>query len=329
MISVLLPMGNSPFFVKACIDNFYNTCGLPAEEVDYHILTTDTSSLPSDRKFKVHRIGSARKRDSSHLKMLDWAVNNLDLHDWVYVTHTDMFWLDEGWLRDLQQFSLPPVVACMMPYSQYRGEFKYNHYKYLLSGFPIIRAHDFSGLYHVPTLRKMQLSFLWGHMGVSPAISQVLRSAVEKGKLYWIMMKRPLRIGDPVDGSDVLGLELVIQGEKIIEAPITQRFVHGWDTLGLADDIVRTGDTIYVHREVEKCHRGLPAYSWISSSLFDRESPETIFPWACLGQLGVYNMRRTALCDVVSKYAETNPIGLDDVFGVKEVKFLDQSWEIK
>lgn len=325
-------MGNSPFFVKACLENFFQTSGV--QDVDFHLLTVDPVSKDfleavekarSTYQFSFHVHPFGRKRDKAHMNLLDWAVANLELADWTYVTHSDMFWLDEGWLSELIAIQAPGIVGYMMPYSQYRGDYEYVHQKYSFSGKPLVRAHDFAGLYHIPTLKSRNLKFKCGFLDTEIPISDKLREAVISGKLRWIRQHRPVVIGDMMDGSDIIGLELA---GSIIEPPLKARFCHGWDTLGLGDDIERDGDTLKVCRLMRQCHRGLPSYAWISSFLLDRHTSQVIFPWAMFLKIAEktgYYTNKSIFCNTLERYADpgASPIGAYDFFGIKKVKFLD------
>jgi len=277
--------------------------------------------------FHVHPFG--RKRDKAHMNLLDWAIANLDLADWTYVTHSDMFWLDEGWLNELVAIQAPGVAAYMMPYSQYRGDYQYVHQKYSFSGKSLVRAHDFAGLYHIPTLKSMNLKFKCGFLDTEIPISDKLREAVASGKLRWIHRHCPVVTGDMMDGSDIIGLELALNRPgSIIEPPLKARFCHGWDTLGLGDDIERQGNTLKVYRLMRQCHRGLPSYAWISSFLLDRNTTQVIFPWAAFLKIAKktgYRTDKSVFCNALDRYAdpEASPIGADDLFGIEKVKFLD------
>jgi hypothetical protein len=134
-----------------------------------------------------------------------------------------------------------------------------------------------------------------------------------------------------MDGSDLIGLELAIHHttESIIEPPLQNQFVHGWDNLGLGDDMEREGNVLKIHRLVQKCERGLPSYAWMCSFLLDKNTSQIIFPWAIFLQIAKttnYSTRKSAFCAVLEQYAENNPIGPDDLFGIKKVCFDDATF---
>ena len=120
MFSVVIPLGDYPFFLDACVGNIEQTCGRRLEEVDLVFLLSE-SSAPQIRKALVEAAKRAAFRvigvpinlakcqgtsseNINHLRLLYWAVHHADLRDWMLVQHCDFFLGSSAhWLVRLSQ----------------------------------------------------------------------------------------------------------------------------------------------------------------------------------------------------------------------------------
>lgn len=248
-----------------------------------------------------------------HLMLLDWAFANLPLEDWVYVQHSDMFWESRDWFNLFWKETEAGARAVMPHY--YWTNHKYVHKKFALRGKPLVRTHDFAGLYHRPTLGD--LSFMWGRVGDSPIKEHI-------PDLSLIHSHRPLTEDDFLDGSDMIGLYYACNGIPVAESGEV-KFQHCWDLFGVLWAMRWEGDTIHVNRPFEKCLRGIESYSWISSFMFDYDKwPDKVFPWAALKQ--ILPARQTSFARFVERYGRC-PMALGDRQVVSRVCFTDRQFE--
>lgn len=323
MISVIVPTGDYPFFVNACSKNIRENTGLDTCFI--------TAKNPS--KMLVDSICNANCRyleapfpydeRGIHLKLLDWAICQEELEDLIYVQHCDMFW-EKPWLHDV--IGLGGVAICFS-HDKLKSEFKPSRYKFFLDNKPLLRTHDFAGVYNRKFLLDNRLSFIWGI--VENLGSEKLLDAVDN--------KRILRLNgsfltrqDYLDGSDRIGLELALIGDGLVKESKTSSFYyHCWDLFGMGFDSCREDDKIIVNRQFNKSTRGLLAYSWISSYLFDKqEMGNKLFPW-CFVKENIENLKMPIICEFIKKYKNNDCfIGMDDN-GISKILFKDVIWSKK
>lgn len=343
MLTLLVPVGDYPFFVDAVCSNIEQTGGTPMDQVDLAFVVTKDPPERLVRAFRrqtvplrVLKSPIADKEHGVHLKLLDWAVKFGTTSRWVYVQHTDMFWdqSDSPWLAAiLKELETADGVALTIPYNLSLGEFQYNQHKYRLDGRLLTRAHDFAGVYDRRKLLDMNLSFLWGRLD-KLGVSAELREAIHAGRVTWEHRNGPVQLSEWVDGSDLIGLELGLRRPSMIrDLRLANKFVHCWDLFGIASDMTRTGDTISVRREVSRCVRGLPSYSWISSHLFDvEEMGDKIFPWRVLETISAdspLSARKTKTCELLERHVTTGSVLGRGHLGVKKVEFLDRTFDLR
>lgn len=119
-ISVLLQSPpDYPFFLTACLRNIRETIGIDIQEVDLVVLVS--GAVCDATRESIHRSGlDARIINCPftpfkgvHLKAIDWAMRHGSLQRWVYVQHSDMFWLEPGWgeLKNCKVWFLYGVVG--------------------------------------------------------------------------------------------------------------------------------------------------------------------------------------------------------------------------
>lgn len=325
-MKIIAPTGNHPFFIRNFISNIYDTCAdfeiiLLVTRKTYILLKDFLSSLKNRYYFEVIEFDLEDEIKSSgiHLKLLDDIVKLFK--EWCYIQHVDHFWMNNNWLNDLKNNINDNLINICLPYKNYLGEFKFNEYKFSYKNKLIKRTHDFSALYNFKLLNDNNLKFMWGK------VSEIASGYVI-GQLYnfrWINRGNSIiKHEDFLDGSDLIGLEIAARfPEKITEAVnLNSNYVHGWDTIGIVDDMRVEGDTIYVNRNIEKSLRGLANYSWISTFLFnDYECSNCIIlPWDFINKIPSINKNKSHICNLLEKY---NSKRLNKV-NIKRLKFLNK-----
>jgi hypothetical protein len=333
LIAVLIPIGDFPFFVRACRENILRTCGLAPQEVELIFLVAQPSArlraaLHGQRVLE----GPYEPRPGVHLELLDWAFWDPTLPRWVFVQHPDMFWLDHGWLaRGVEAIANNPhMIALTVPKALSRGEFDYVEHKYSLDGLPLMRTHDFAGFYNRTMFLEEGFTFRWGSAGVQVPLSPPVMGAMLDKRLHFIHRGLPLCPGDFLDGSDTIGLEIALRFPgQIADIPLSCRFHHCWDLFGASFSMSRIESTLLVDRPLGKMVRSLSTYSWVSSHLFDRDQMwDKIFPWTWLKQIA----RRatipppSSICGLLASYGgDGTPCG-DSTLGVGRVSFRDRDF---
>jgi hypothetical protein len=321
MISVLIPVGEYPFFIRAISQNLqatirgidYRVCFLLASPSERMLADVEESQLEFDFDIAVTDFDPSVR--GVHLTLLDWAFKNLPLSEWVYVQHADMFWQSLDWLTSFVQEANAGAKAVMPPY--YWTNHPYIHKKFALNGRELIRTHDFAGLYHRPTLGD--LSFMWCKAGDSPIRDYIPRLSLTQSG-------RPLREDDLLDGSDVIGLYYACTGVPVSE-PGPLVFQHCWDLFGVLWAMRRDGDVIHVNRPFVKTLRGIESYSWISSFCFDYNKwHDRVFPWAVLRQ--IMPAKQTEFARFVEQYGLCPTSLKNGTAGVREVRFTDKAFLI-
>ena len=324
MIAVLIPVGEWPFYQQALLRNIHETIG-----TDYHVyfLVSGPSQRLTDEftnmsgKFSVHNGNIYPTTKGIHLELLDWAFRTIDLPEWVYVQHADMFWETKNWFR-LFEKKMDHAKAIMPSYCA--TGYRYKHHKYQLDGRPLIRTHDFSGLYHRPTILQNSLRFLWTK--VSHCNQQLVLDCLPK--LEIIHESRPLKEDDMLDGSDLIGLFLGCQEHSLVaEVDEPLQYHHCWDLFGMGWTMSRDDDTIIINRTVEEAKVGIATYSWCSSFLYDYTKwSDRVIPWTALQQ--IMKPVRGAFADFIVKY-KTKCTTLDNrLGGIRYIRFTDKEYSI-
>lgn len=95
-LSLLVPVGKFSYFVRACLQNVFETCGTP-DAVDFVFLTSNRilpqieAALEEARQnYRFRVVAAPFDAGSDHLRLLDWAVRETDLTEWVAVQHCDL-----------------------------------------------------------------------------------------------------------------------------------------------------------------------------------------------------------------------------------------------
>jgi hypothetical protein len=327
MVTIIVPTGNYPFFIRACYRNVLETAGV----VDFrYLVTSDVSSQTIDtfRAIGANYMVAPIKYSCRgvHLDLLDWAFTQPDVSNWVYIQHCDVFWTQRGWYEEMKRSiaSSPETVAFVMPYSQYIGEYKHKQFKFYFNKQKMLRTDDFAGLYNRKALRALNLSFKWGT--AKNLVSENLRNIILSRKIRR-RDGRLLALDQFLDGSDCIGLELGTQGDHLVkEMEISSPYYHAWDLFGMGYHMSRKGNVLLVDRSLEKSMNSIRSYSWVSSFLFNRhEIKNKIFPWVVATHF-LPKLEKPAICSFLERYKDTDQvIGLDDD-GIARIKFRDTVW---
>lgn len=320
-MDILIPIGDYPFFAHACSSNLreygknnnilFLVTKNPTQRLIEAIKKAECEYIETPLTGSSHGI---------HLKLLDWAIQNISLSDWILVQHCDMFWMSSWEPSNLKG------VACMLPHQQQKGEFEYIENKFSFNEKALIRTHDFAGFYHVSSLKKYNLKFMWGQLK-----SIASKNLLEKiDQFQWIKENKKLKENDFIDGSDCISLELNLIDENLVSI-LTDKaysFIHNWAVFGFAANMKINKDTIIVDWTLEKSWRGMGTYSWISSFLFDKNiMKDKIFPWSIYNSIS-HAKSKSNLCCFLEKYKEpVLSLGKFNTGGINQVQFKDQAFK--
>jgi hypothetical protein len=327
MIPILIPIGNYPFFVDICTKNIIET----TKDVELIFLTTNTVSLELEKvldKVKGENVKHLRcdrnfeDNKYIHLKLLDWAFYCGALPRIVYIQHADVIWLQKDWHQQISNFcENSDKFAYTIPYkASSKSDFKHVEYKFSISGKPILRTHDFAAVYDKDMFTKNNLTFLSGFIGQNVNVSNKLEKMISKNQIGWIKRGIPLKLGDEVDGSDLIALEIYANfPNKIAEVPSLSKLIHCWDLFAISKDIRRENSVLKIDRTFEKSKRALSSYSWLSSNLFEVNS--SIFPWKYLKKI-FPGCKKSNFCIALEKYIKIRDIETC-TFGINKIIFKD------
>lgn len=307
-IAIIIPIGDYPFLAQAVMKNIKEKS---KNEVEIFFVTSSDYNRRLDRVIKNNHLLSPLKgkEHGIHLKLIDWAMKEIK-HDWVCVQHADMFWLD-NWEINLDN----ELIAITLPYSNYKGDFQFKEHKFKIGNKKITRTHDFCGFYNRNAICELGLTFQSGSINQLVSTDKLKSSRIE-----WIHRKKKLENDDELDGSDLIGLEIATNWpSRIKETSMKASYNHCWGMLEVANHIKRKGNVTYINKPFEKCRRGLPAFSFMSSMLFDKEEmSDKIIPWSIVKK----HLPQNSINKVLMQYKETNNTGED---GIKKIIFPDKT----
>ncbi len=326
-MTLLIPIARFKFFVHACLQNITETCGIP---LDICFLT-DNSKLDAEFeeeskhfKFRVVRVPFA---NNNQCKMLDWAIRNIDTSKWVMVQHCDNFWVKNDWGLDVLNAITqhPDIAAFYLPFNHY---FEYKSQ-------PVHHMHDYFGLYNSKKLIDYNLLFTWGKLGIDVPMSPEFKNAVNSIKNIQIGNYPSPKIGNYIDGSVALSMELTVRyPNEVMPLPIQDKMVHIWTIFRYAERIsinnhIMNFDIVYdrIPREhATGYHDMLPFlanYSRMTSYLFDLEDVKNcVLPWRIFKHLAKHDLQPAIkLVDFLMKYRKCPNVLGDSTMGIREIHF--------
>lgn len=321
-MTLLIPIARFKYFVRACLQNITETCGIP---LDICFLT-DNSKLNAEfeeesKNFKFRVVRVPFNAGNNQCKMLDWAVKNLDIGKWFMVQHCDNFWIKDGWGTDVMNAveTFPDIAAFYLPLDHY---FKYKSK-------PIHHMHDYFGLYNREKLLDYNLVFTWGKLGVDVPMSPELQEAVESRFIN-------TRIGHYIDGSVTLSMELAVRHpDEVMPLPIHDKMNHIWSIFRYAENISIKGSVMNFGISYDRVprlhatgfHNMLPFlanYSRMTSFLFDIDDvKDCVLPWRIFKHLAKDHNLEPAikLVDGLMKYQKYPNVLGDSTMGIREIHF--------
>lgn len=316
-ISLLVPIGRFSYFVHASLQNVFETAGAT---LDFVFLTSqyvgpDIEVAFSDaRKLYSFRVVSAPfDAGSNHLRLLDWAMREADLSEWVAVQHCDLFWRERGWLRRVLGETGPERVVVCPPYPS----------KYRLGSRNIPIVGDFFGAYNRRQVIDRGLFFRWGTLGREVAVSPEVAEAIRSGSICR-EDGRAIETGrEWMDGSQAMGWEMAVHAPESIRQ-VDLDFLHLTGFFRIAETIHRVGSTLQCNFPLALSSYAL--YSHLTSFCIERaEVQEVAVPWRLFERLARLYGRDVGETKPVGEWLRgystaRQVVGLDDL-GIERVDF--------
>ena len=287
-ISLIIPVGKFSFFIHACLKNVFETCGI-SESLDFVFLTSKNVSPEIHNAFKEEKknfpfrvVSAPFDSGSNHLALLDWAVSEADISEWIIIQHCDTFWKEKNWIDKIRQEIKPTIIAICTPQN--------SRYNYQSHNIPIVG--DFFGAYNRKLIIKHNLFFKWGLLGNEVHVSNNVAQAINCRTIIR-EDNEPIIFGKEfMDGSQAMGWELVLLDWKNFKdfgysnyiKVIPLKFFHICAFFRIAENIQR-------HYKEIKCNFDMPMtnyirYSYITSFCIERSEVERIaLPWRLMFDL--------------------------------------------
>jgi hypothetical protein len=324
-LTILIPLPQLPFLFKAIVENIKETIGISDYKIIFLVTKIEKRFYEETKNFDeviFFEINLNFKCKGVHLRLLDYAFEHLNLTEWVYVQHADMFWITKNWFNLFYKHASHAVA--IMP-SYYTSDYMHKHYKYTINNNKIIRCHDFCGLYHRPTIIENKLKFWWTE--VKDCNQQIIFDNLKNIKI--INPNKKLELNDFLDGSDLISLYFACKNKNlVVEVNDPLEYYHCWDLFGVSWSMCKKNNQLIINRTFENSILGLESYSWISSFYFDYNIwQDKIFSWNSLSQ--IFIPKKNKFIRFFEKYqCEKSSLkySSDDV---TKIIFLNKSFDIK
>lgn len=326
-LAVLIPIGDLPFLAQATLRNIRETCGV---QVDVLFVTSQDCHprlLEGIEAKNCLQAPFGGKSHGIHLKLLDWAIKEIS-HPWICVQHADMFWLSgKKWGESIVGQLDPHLIALTLPYNKYTGDYAFKEHKFCMGENNLIRTHDFCGFYNRKALCDLQTTFRDVPINQT-STSDKLISAVKNHDIEWIHRHKSLKPSDKLDGSDLIGLEIACNcPSRISEAQMGTYYNHCWGMLEILNYIRIENNIVFIDKPLLKCTRSLPALSFMSSMLFDKNiMADKIIPWSIVKE----HFPPNNINEILLQYKNThNVLGEYDSGGIRKIVFQDMEIQKK
>lgn len=281
-LSLLVPVGRFSYFVRACLQNVFETCGAP-DLLDFVFLTSREVTPAIQRAFaeaassyQFRVLPAPFDAGSDHLRLLDWAVREADLTEWFIVQHCDLFWKEQNWLNRVLEAVQPDLVLLCTPCP---SRFCYRQTPDA-PGTNIPIVGDFFGVYNRTELIERNLFFRWGTLGKEVRVSVAVMNAVSASRIYHERGGPRIEAGKVfMDGSQAMAWELAVHNPQGIGHVLSlDSFYHLVAFFRIADSIRRVENTLRCDFPIGLGSYAL--YSYLTSFCIEREEAEPVaLPW--------------------------------------------------
>lgn len=330
MISILIPIEKFSFFVHTCYKNIVATCGVPRNQLDivFAISPTTTPQVLAAieavgcRTILIDMDFSNLERfrmGLEHQIILDNALQDSSLSEWVIVQHCDWFWMKNGWMHKVKK----AIADASKDKSKCVIAIEHSKYIYDRSLVPLVG--DFFGVYRRDGIKG--LTFRWGRIGMELSVSDELTAVINAGRIT------PLKMGEWVDGSVAMSLELHMRNQVHI-LDLKSYYVHIMAFYRIYDFTTKREDVLNVGLALDdsfgvskaKWSRSFAIYSFLTSFMFELEEIDMPIPWVIYQEIAKMELldlkEAVEFCEWIKKYAPT-PVNTLDMgrYGINEVVF--------
>lgn len=297
MVSVLIPIERFSFFVTACTRNILLTSGLPENQLDIVFLVSKQTTkwvLDAIERSRCRSllidvpIVTDKSRGLEHQIMLDTAMRDNSLSEWVVVQHCDLIWQKEGWLKELLRRH-PKKTA--LPHLQYT--------KHFVHGKQVPLVGDFFGFFNRTKFRE-DFSFRCGYYGDEWVDGSVLLS-LELAKLN--------EIEEPLDLSGhfyhLMAFFRIYESISVNGRAFRSKLPLG-DAFGLPKEL---------------WIKAFTAYSYLTSFAIEKqEIGDKVLPWSLFSELADQDVVK--ICDdFIEKKLDLNKTHVDEIIFADKVCF--------
>lgn len=335
--SIVIPIGKFSFFVHANVENIHETTNdeeldivfVISHDVDPHVKTALDDVV--DQYDDVRFLQAPFSAGSNHLMLLDWAVRQPSISEWMVTQHCDVFWREEGWLSDVNEAIENGIAAICLP-----------NYQYKIGSTEIPIVGDTFGAYHRPTLERYNWSFGWNKWQEG-TVSSRTHKMMSTGQLRRINGKRFV-LGEFLDGSVILSLEMASQDPNMIRIIYSLGLEHLLAFFRICDSIHWNKDNRHVFvdlpfmQQFGGVHKQLwidsiAKYSFLTSLVFNKSEVHNPLPWALMEKISQQEQISLAggssVSEWVAKYSKTeasDTIGMDDL-GIETIQFQNKEYK--
>lgn len=335
MISHVIPIGGAcAYFVHTNLANIAETCGVDLGDFDLVFLTGKTISPQLQKAYKEasekykFRVVQAPFECDLNMSLVDWAMRNADLQDWVSLQHIDTFWRPNSipWLKTIIDTveENPNNIAIS----------GYNCSHNLFNGREITGMTDFCGAYNRNQLIDKNLKFIWGRID-ELNISAKTKFLIQDKRFT----NRQLDSIKWLDGGELITLEIAAKYSKLVsKIELLPHLIHPWSLVRpLLTSTIKNNKIHFTW--LSKSDFSVLKFNWavmslVSSCYFDVNNNKNILPWKFFSKytgFTIQEMMKSDLFKVMSRYErphKKNVIGLQNDMGIKNISFADYNPKI-
>ena len=274
------------------------------------------------------------------MQLIDWAMRNGRLCDWVIFQHCDFFWEEKDWFPKIQKVinSNPKVLTIKDPWDS----------KHIyLDGEPIHCFHDHFAIYNRKMVVEQDLYFDWGVIKHAK-FSDKARKAIQESRFQWgpnhpnkqvsqghgdsnPEVEAIMNESQGLDGSDAIAIETSLRfPDAIMTIPV--KFTHYWEVFRYTEWSKLKGNVFSCNASFdEHSAHFLVQHSAFTSFIFDFEEVKNcILPWCAMEFLllkydrpDLFWSKEKVLKLLKYKTNWMSPLGGKDCLGVDVVRLRD------
>lgn len=318
---ILIPIEKFSFFVHACYNNIKST----SKNVEVVFITSENTTTDVKDAIKTIKCKEIQvplnfngcdkvKNGFPHQIMLDYAIKDKTLSDWVMVQHCDLFWTNKGWAEKIVRLLKKNKTTICHP-------------QYLKYDVPLVG--DYFGVYNRKKIIEQNLTFKCGYVG-ELSMSNKLLSMIENKQIPNIA------IGDWIDGSVAMSLELAITNQ-ISLLDLSHHFYHLMAFYRINESLSQTDSKISSWLPLDDCYEvpkqkwaeAFAAYSFLTSLAFEKHEVDKLLPWSIFKE--ILTLEKIDFndiikcCELIKASGPTPRFPLGSSNGnISEIKFADK-----